>query len=220
MTDLLYRWPATAKFGRTIPKAKFYEHAVVESSVRTKFVSDVHRVTWAYKLAEATVNVPGDANCTEIQIFRIAAKGGDVPESVLAAIDRAVPTPIIFEIVRGGDEELVRMAAAIKSSTARSQKVGVYYTTGWLRDDGHRRPLPAAVTLAGLYSALLEPLLPLSLRPGERMSEVAARIDLVRRLEREIGSLERRLRGEPQLNRKMELRRSLKAKRSELMELT
>ncbi len=27
MTDVLYRWPEAARFGKTIPKTKFYEHA-------------------------------------------------------------------------------------------------------------------------------------------------------------------------------------------------
>ena len=79
-----------------------------------------------------------------------------------------------------------------------------------------RQALPTAITLPALYAALLQPLTPITARPGEEMSDVADRLATVRKLEREVASLERRLRTEPQLNRKVELRRTLKTKQHEL----
>ena len=58
MTDILYRWPEAAKFGRRVPKEKFYEHGTVTTAVREKFITEVQRITWAYKLAESTINLP------------------------------------------------------------------------------------------------------------------------------------------------------------------
>ena len=76
--------------------------------------------------------------------------------------------------------------------------------------------MPTAITLPALYAALLQPLTPITARPGEEMSDVAARLATVRKLEREVAALERKLRTEPQLNRKVELRRTLKTKQHEL----
>jgi hypothetical protein len=45
---------------------------------------------------------------------------------------------------------------------------------------------------------------------------VSGRLDAVRKLEREIGAIERKLRSEPQFNRKVDLRRELNAKQAEL----
>ncbi|MEY8017690.1 MULTISPECIES: DUF4391 domain-containing protein [Mycobacterium] len=217
MTALLYRWPAAAKFGRTVPKTKFYEHGTVSGAVRDKFVSEVQRITWAYKLAQATINLPGNTDVPEIQVFQIDTKGDDVSESVLAAIDKAVKTPIIFEIVTGeGDEQRVRMAASHKQVGPATPKLSAYYTTDWQTPDAERQPLPTAISLPSLYTALLAPLTPVSARPGEELSDVAARLQAVRKLEREVASLERKLRAEPQLNRKVELRRALKTKQAEL----
>ncbi|MBE5440137.1 MULTISPECIES: DUF4391 domain-containing protein [Mycobacteriaceae] len=217
MTALLYRWPVAAKFGRTVPKAKFYEHGTVPGAVRDKFVTEVQRITWAYKLAQSTINLPGNADVPEIQIFQIDTKGDDVGESVLAAIDKAVKTPIIFEIVTGeGDEQRVRMAASHKQAGHATPKLSAYYTTDWQPQDAERQPLPTAISLPSLYTALLAPLTPVSARPGEELSDVAARLQAVRKLEREVASLERKLRAEPQLNRKVELRRALKTKQAEL----
>lgn len=217
MMTLLYRWPAAAKFGRSVPKTKFYEHGTVSAALREKFVAEVQRITWAYKIAEATVNLPGGADVPEIQVFQVDAKSVDVSEPVIAAIDKAVRTPIIFEILSDdGAHRRIRMTAAHKQLGPGAPKLGAYYTTNWQPEDTERQPLPTAVTLPSLYTALLAPLAPVSARPGEEISDVAARLEAVRKLEREVASLERKLRTEPQLNRKIEIRRALKTKQAEL----
>lgn len=217
MTDALYRWPEAAHFGRTIPKTKFYEHGATSAALRERFIREVQRITWAYKLAESTVNLPGTATVPEIQVFRLDVKSDDVNDEVLAAIDRAVKTPIIFEISRGdGTDRRVRMTATPKQLGGAAPKLGTYYTTGWQRSDLDRQPLPTAITLPALYTLLLEPLTPLSARPGEEVFDLAARLEAERKLQREVASLERKLRTEPQLNRRVELRRALKTKQAEL----
>lgn len=219
MTTPLYCWPTAAKFGRSVPKTKFYERGTVSTALREKFVAEVQRITWAYKLAEATINLPGGAEVPEIQVFQVDAKGVDVSEPVIAAIDKAVRTPIIFEIVAGeGADRRIRMTAAHKQLGPGAPKLGAYYTTGWQSEDARRAPLPTAIALPSLYTALLAPLTPVPVRPGEGVSDVAARLGAVRKLEREVASLERKLRVEPQLNRKVELRRALKTKQAELDE--
>ena len=189
--------------------------------MREKFVAEVQRITWAYKLAETTINLPGTTAVPEIQVFQIDAKGDDVSESVLAAIDKAVKTPIIFEITRGdGPERRTRMAATHKLLSASVPKLGAYYSTEWHPADADRGPLPTAINLTAFYTALLEPLTPLAVRPGQEVAEVAARLETVRKLEREAATLERKIRTEPQLNRKVELRRALKTKQARLADLT
>lgn len=217
MADLLYRWPVAAKFGSRVPKEKFYEHGTVTNAVREKFVTEVQRITWAYKLAEATINLPGNPAVPEVQVFQIDTKAGDVSEPVLAAIDKAIPFPVIFEITRGdGANRSVRMVIAHKQLGVGVPKLSAYYSTAWHPADADRQPLPTAITLPALYTALLGPLTRVTVRPGDEMSEVAAKLQTARKLEREIAALERKLRTEPQLNRKIELRRTLKAKQSEL----
>lgn len=221
MTALLYRWPNAAEFGRVVPKTKFYEHTNLGSTVKDRFVSDVRRITWAYKLAESTINLPGSVEVPEIQVFEIEAKGEDVAEIVLAAIDKAVRMPIIFEISQGEDADgAVRMVAAHKQLGAGAPKLGPYFSTNWQRGSGDRAPLPTAIDLTSMYTALLEPLTPVASRAGENVSGVVGRLTTVRALEREIAALERKLRNEPQLNRKVELRRNLKTKQAMLVELT
>ena len=220
MTDILYRWPEAARFGRRVPKEKFYERGTVSSAVREKFINEVQRITWSYKLAEATINLPGTPTVPEIQVFTIEAKTGDVSEAVLGAIDKAIPFPIIFEVTRQrGEHPEARTVAAHKHLGTGTPKISAYYSTGWQPGSTERQAMPTAITLPALYVALLEPLTPIIARPGEEMSDVADRLAAVRKLEREVASLERKLHTEPQLNRKIELRRTLKTKQHELTEL-
>lgn len=217
VTDLLYQWPSAACFGRRVPKEKFYEHASVNTALREKFISEVDRVFWAYDLAQATINLTGTEEVPDVAVFQIDAKDADISEQVLSAIDKSIPRPIIFEVNRdvAGARE-TRMVAAHKQLGASVPKISQYFSTGWQPADTERQSLPTAITLPGLYAALLEPLADVEVRPGEGMSEVADRLKAVSKLEREIKTLERKLRTEKQFNRKVELRRTLKTKQAQL----
>jgi len=218
MTDpVLYRWPANAAFGRAVPKTKFYEHGNVRTALREKFVDDVQRIIWAYKLADDTVRLRGTVAVPEIQVFTIETKGADVSDEVLAAIDKTVHFPIIFEVA---STERVRMAATQKSLDGKTPRIATYFTTDWQPADAPRQPLPTALDLPSLYEALLASLLPVATRVGETVSEATDRLDRTRKLQREIAALEKKLRTEPQLSRKIELRRQLKERETVLAELT
>lgn len=221
LSPILYRWPAAARFGRVVPKSKFYEHGLVSKTGRERFVAEVQRITWAYKLADTTIHLRGDGAVPEIQVFEIDAKEGDVSDVVLAAIDKAVPQPIVFELNRTTSDAVeIRMAAAYKRLGGPKVRVGGYFATGWLPGDAPRGPLPPAIDLPSLYAGLLAPLLPVAPRPGEPLAQTTGRIDQAAKLEREVAVLERRLRAEPQLNRKVELRRQLQGRWVELTALT
>jgi hypothetical protein len=213
----LYRWPPSAAVGRAVPKSKFYEHGSVRAALREHFVDDVQRVTWAYKLADATIRLAGSAAVPEIQVFQVRTKGGDVGDDVLSAIDRTVQFPIFFEVMGEGR---IRMVAALKTVGSALPKLGSYFSTDWMPEDSTRRPLPTAIDLPTLYEGLLANLLPIDLRPGESVSEATGRMEQERRVRRDIAGLERRLRAEPQFNRKVELRRQLTERAAALAELT
>jgi len=210
MTDVLYAWPEAAKFGRVVPKTKFYENTSMPQKVKDKFVSEIQRIVWSYKLAENTVNLRPDKAVMEIQVFKIDAKRGEVSQDVLFAIDRAIPFPIIFEINRDFDgSSNVRMVAAHKHFEGTKFKLSSYFGTEWVPLDFQRSPMPIALDLNGLYAALIQPLLPIAARYGESLSEATERLNQVTKIQREIATLETRLRKEQQFNRKLEIRRVL-----------
>jgi hypothetical protein len=207
VTPVLWKWPEAARVGKPVPKGKFYEKAKITNRLKDAFVAEVEQIEWAYKLSPQTLAIGAAGELAEIQVFRVTAKTGqDVSTGVLEAIDASVQTPIIFEEFAG---EEVRTLAAYKETGPKGPKTGALLEGDWATGDASRTQLPHALNLAGLYGQLLDPLLPMNRRPGEAMSEVLARIDRARVLDREVKALERKLAKEPQLNRKLDIRREL-----------
>lgn len=216
---VLYRWPEAAAHGRVVPKSRIYDHTRVAQRLRDHFVAEVQRITWSYKLAETTVNLPATEAVPEIQVFSIEVKGEDVADAVLETVDRAIPFPIVFEINRvAGEDPSVRTAVVYAHRAAKTTQ-RVVYSTDWGPTAAERIRLPQAINLAGLYAALVAPLLPVSVAPGEELAGAADRAVRARTLAREIRQVERRMRAEPQFNRKVELRRQVRELRQELDQL-
>lgn len=220
MAPVLFSFPSQARVGRALPKNKIYEHGPVSSALRQHFVAQVERITWAYKLAPETINLPARGGVVEIQIFDIVQKNAELDEGVLRAIDRAIPLPIIFQLHH---EQRIRMVAAYKRpSEADASKwvVDGYFSSDWLPADAERQPLPLALDLHGLYELLLRSLLPQPARAGESLLEQLERLTRLRSLQGEHGKLEARLNKEIQFNRKVEINAQLRELKTEIDQLS
>ena len=149
MTQALYTFPPQARVGRVVPKSKLYEHGPVSSGLRERFVTQVEQITWQYKLAPETINLPARPVVPEIEVFHIALKGDTLDNEVLRAIDRAIPLPLLYLMQSDGR---IRMAAAYKRpSDADGSKwvTGDYFESPWLSTESARQPLPVALDLQG-----------------------------------------------------------------------
>lgn len=218
MVDLV-QWPETAKVDRVIPKERLYAEASAGAVLKQRFVDEVRRARWAYKLGEESLRLsPGDA-VTEIQVFVIDLKGSALDNSLLTAIDKSIPSQIIFELRREDGLWTEQAMTATYKRAGGKTKGADYFRTGWIGTDQPRVPLPAALDMDGLYSQLLGRLLPYPMRPSEELSDALDRMGRIRGLGREISGLEKRVRAEVQFNRKVELRNDLRAKQAELDEL-
>ncbi|EPO6703935.1 DUF4391 domain-containing protein [Pseudomonas aeruginosa] len=215
----LFAFPGQARVGRPVPKTKIYEHGKIGSALRDKFVGQVEQITWAYKLAPETLNLPAQPEVPEIQIFDIELKGAELDDEVLRAIDRAIPLPIIFQLHR--DQQTCMVAAFKRPNQADTGKwvLDDYLAGLWLPDDGERLPLPLALDLQGLYDQLLRSLLPQAARSGESLSEQLERLARLRSRQSEYKKLEARLHKEKQFNRKVALNAQLRELKNEIDQL-
>ncbi len=218
---VLFRWPEAAAVGRVIPKERLYAEAGVAKAVRQRFIDEIQRVRWAYKLSEESLRLRARDDVAEVQVFEIELKGAEVSESILTSIDKSVPSPIIFELHRSTAARAeVQLAAARKEPGSRGPKLSGYFKGDWVPADAERAVLPPAIDLAGLYAQLLMALMPMKFRPGEELSAAIDRMARIRQRERDIVVLDRAVRTEPQFNRKVELRRELRTRQAELDTLT
>lgn len=217
---MLFAYPPKAACNRVIPKTKFYEHAKPSPSLKARFVSEVSQVVWSYKLAPETINLPPADGVHEIQVFWITLKEDSIDESVLRAIDRSVPSPIIFELHRSKDAKTVAAFKRPNESDSSGWVVGDYFDTGWGKIENGKSSLPLALNMWGLYEKVLMSLAPIEAREGEILQQLCERYASIRSKQADRMKLEAKLKAEKQFNRKVEINAALRRIETELAELS
>lgn len=222
MSFAVFQYPEKAYFNRTIPKTKFYENANFNKSVKDAFVSQIQHIIWAYKLSPETINLSATKSLLEIQVFNIHLKEPDLSEGVLLSIDKAIPHPIIFQLIY--DQQLKVIATYKRSNEADETKwvVDQYYSSGWISSQEQlqlRKPLPMALNLSGLYEQMLKELIPIKAKNGENIREQSARLKEVMQKQTEIKKLEADISKEKQFNRKVEMNAQLKILQKQIVNI-
>lgn len=216
----LFAWPPQAAVARAVTKAKIYAHAKPTAALRALFVQQVQSITWAYKLAPESINLPAKPDVPEIEVFEIALKLPDVSHSVLRCIDKAIPFPILFVLRFEGHSQPVAAYKRPSDAVSGQWVVGDYYAAPWQKDDVARPGLPLALDLQGLYEQLLRQHLAIPARAGETLRNQLDRLAALAAKQTAAVKLEARLTAEKQFNRKVEINAQLRTIRTELEALT
>lgn len=234
----LYQWPDAAAFGRIVPKQKIYENGTVPSAVRDRFVAEVAQIRWAYKLAPDTTRLPATDDVREIQVFRIQQRVPTLALDILETIDRAIPSPIFFELEF--DDE-VRLAAAYKRPHAQIDERWVtseYFLSRWWNRGEPRRALPHSLDLRRLYQQVLIAMIDritidlvseaigktffadyeFSMRDAIAIETRIVQLDEMKKQVRALQKLEKRVQNEVQFNRRVALNSQLKRARHQLVQ--
>ncbi len=156
---ILYQYPPSAAVDRPIPKNKLYEQGAANSKLKQKFIDEVAKITWAYKLSAGSLNIQTDTLFQEVQIFRIVARTADIDLSIIKYIDKLIPTPVIFEVVYNDRVKVIATYKRVSQADKSKVVLNKYYSSAWLADD-QRKPLPLILNLTDLYTHLIEQLLP------------------------------------------------------------
>jgi hypothetical protein len=215
----MFQFPKQAEFNRALPKSKIYAFAKPTRAVKDRFVSGIQDIVWKYKLAPETVNLPARHGIHEIQVFEITLKTEELGEDVLRAIDKAIPSPIIYQLIFGNR---IRFSAAYKrpsEADASKNVIEAYFTTDWQQIGKPLPALPLVLDMAALYEAMLRGVIPLPCRTGESLAAQVERTIQLRDKERENEELMARLRKERQFNRKVEINAAIRAVKAQLVNL-
>ena len=164
------------------------------------------------------IRAPGAGRSpSRVQVFEVELKGAESTDAVLKAIDTAIPSPVMFELTRASGE--IQVAAARKELASVDQRSSSYFRSAWLPEAPGSQDLPAgarpraASTRRSWRPAVRGRTTRRGTVGGDRQNGQTANSS-ARSMH-----LTRRLRTEPQLNRKVEIRRDLKTKQAELEEL-
>ena len=216
---MLFDYPTKARFGRKIPKSKLYENASVNTKLKDKFVNQIEKIVWQYKLAPDTLNLDATNKVPEIQIFNIFLKTKEVDQALLEVIDKAINYPIIFQIHKGNK---VKIKAAYKRPSESANNKWViesYFESEWLDKDVAKQPMPQALDLGKLYEQILKSLMPAEVISGKTSQTIDQQVSMIKQinlLQKELDKLNSKYKKEKQANRQFEIHKQIKLTQSQL----
>lgn len=213
--------PKQAHVGSVVHKRKIYEHTNADTALKDLFVQQVEQISWGYKLAPETINIPSTEAISEIQVFQISLKSPQLDHRVLQAIDKAIPFPILFEVSYGGQIKLVAAYKRRHEADTTRWVVGRYFESNWQPSTAPRGPLPLALNLSVLYEQLLTPLVTASTTPAENppveaIQDTAARYTVLDQTGIEPDTPNRAAQADLSLEQRIALAEAIDAKQKEI----
>ena len=144
------------------------------------FSKEIKKIVWDWKLSPDTINIPTSDNVQEIQVLTLSLKDSHLNTKLLQTIDRAVPSPILFQIVH---EKKKRYTAAYKRPGKKSSRkwvVGNYFETEWMKENAEKRELPVVLNMEALYRTLLDNIILIPSKKSESLEDWMVRVESIR----------------------------------------
>ena len=214
--------PKTTEFNKRIPKQKFYENINVTPALRRIFVEQIKVVYWRNKIAPSTINLEDGNDVTEIEVFEVKLNCIPLDVSVLRQIDKEIPYHIIFLLEYEGKYQAWTAYKEKAGSGSNAFKVDTYYHTDWRLEDELGLKLDG-LNMDAVYENYVRQISGDALRVAsgetESLKESVERSKQIQLLQRQIVTLQKKIRKEKQLNRQIELNAELKCLRKEIPEL-
>ena len=208
-------FPASTEFNTRIPKQKFYEKMDVSPALKRIFIEQIKMIYWRNKLAPATLNLAPGERVTEIEVFEIKLQQPSLDEAVLKQIDKEIPYHILF-VLTYDDKCQAWIGYKEASDGNKAFKVIKYYHTPWISENELLLKVKG-LNLDAVYDILVRQIGGEVLETnneGETLQESVARDERRLALEKQIATLEAKMRKEKQLNRQMEINAELKKLRA------
>lgn len=201
----MLNFPQSTEFNKRIPKQKFYENIAVTPAMKKAFVEQIKIIYWRNKIAATTLNLAAGEQVTEIEVFEVRLSAPKLDESVLRQIDREIPYHILFLLEYEGKYRAVigyKEAAAGKTAFKVDR---YYYSTGWLDEDD----LPVhleGLTLDAVYENFVRQIAgeALAEENGTTLKESVEQQKQREQIEKQIATLEAKIRKEKQPKKKFE----------------
>ena len=209
--------PKSTEFNRRIPKQKFYENLSVTPALKRVFIDQIKVIYWRNKIAVTTMNLATGETVTEVEIFEVRLNDPKLDVSVLRQIDKEIPYHIIFLLEYDGKYQAWTAYKEEAASGNNAFKVGTYYHTDWLPES--ELPLKIdGLNIDKVYENFVRQIAgdALETNTGETLKESVERDKRRKQLEKQIATLQAKVRREKQLNKQLQLNTELKRLREEI----
>lgn len=210
--------PKTTEFNKRIPKQKFYENMDISPALKKVFVEQVRSIYWKNKIAASTTNLAAGTDVTELEVLEVRLRSPVPDDSLLRQIDKEIPYHILFLLEYQGKYQAWIGYKEAAASGTNAFKVNGYYHTAWLPED--ELPLKVeGLSVDKVYENFVRQIAGDTLKKadaGETLKESVARSEQKQQLEKQIATLQAKIRKEKQLNKQMQMNTELKKLKKEL----
>lgn len=210
--------PKTTEFNKRIPKQKFYENMDISPALKKIFVEQVRIIYWKNKIAASTTNLAAGTDVMELEVFEVRLSSPVLDDSLLRQIDKEIPYHILFLLEYQGKYQAWIGYKEAAASGNKAFKVNGYYHTEWLAEE--ELPLKLeGLNVDAVYENFVRQIAGDKLKPedaGESLKESVARDEQKQALQKQIATLQAKIRKEKQLNKQMQMNTELKKLKKEL----
>lgn len=213
--------PKTTEFNKRIPKQKFYENLDISPALKRVFVDQVKVIYWRNKIATTTMNLSEGKEVKEIEVFEVRLNSPALNESLLRQIDRQIPYHILFLLEYQGKYQVWIGYKETAASGNKAFKVNVYYCTEWQEEDDLQLKLEG-LDLDSVYENFVRQIAGDKLKIeaiAESLKESVERYEQKQILQKQIATLQAKIRKEKQLNKQIQINIELKNLKKELERL-
>jgi hypothetical protein len=206
--------PKEISVKRNIPKEKIYEHASDNVKLRQLFVQQVDKIIWLAKIAASTMNITDNKEYVEIDIFEIKQKTAVLDNKVLETIANIIPRPILFVLTFNQEE---RYAIIHKKQLYISPQITQINTDLISENQRNQRTKEKTISdnlqikitgnsVQAIYENFLRQIDPDFDRVfADNLEQAAADTEEIRKIKKQIETINRRIAKEKQDNLRFEL---------------
>lgn len=203
---------------RVVPKTMFYKFMEVNPRMKVRFVNDVEKITWLYKLSASTLNVTSSDNLVEIDVFVATLKQQDCPTDLFTFIDTNMPHHIVFILEYDNSYMILLNYKDWADNTHTKFKITKSFASLWMDEERLSLEIQGQ-SLSRIYENFVAQVSGIGEHKAGAMAEI---VDLKKRIaamEAELQNLQKKMRKEPQYDIQVKMNKQVKAKRHELDEL-
>lgn len=210
--------PKSTEFNKRIPKQKFYENLDISPALKKVFVEQVRIIYWKNKIATATTNLASGTDVTELEVLEVRLNSPVLDDSLLRQIDKEIPYHILFLLEYQEKYQAWIGYKEAATSGNKAFKVNGYYHTEWMAEE--ELPLKLeGLNVDAVYENFVRQIAGDELSTetaGESLKESVERDGQKQALQKQIATLQAKIRKEKQLNKQIQMNNALKKLTKEL----
>ena len=208
-----FNLPKQTQVNKSIPKKSF--DVYINSKQKKMFVDIIDKIKWTNKISTETINLEGK-EISEIQIFQVALRKKENIKVLLEIIDKSIPYHIIFVLTYENEVMLSVSQKHLHPTNVNNTVVDWTFKTEWSDNEVISYKLNLKESLDFVVKDICLQLSGKNEDADLSLNEIVEKESQIKKLEKEINLMKKKIKNQKQFNIKLELNSSLKKLKQKL----